>query len=237
MELKLESKHTEQLDRLIYARVRTLESGKRVAPHVIRVKVPWAVAALAPERAMRNLKRDVHVEVIEFIEAYRLGYLGKVEVHVERLAFIDDLMFDVSFGRFEKDFQVYEALKNRLRERQCRRRIAEGALIPSLNVVAEITHGSLERRSLLLQFNADKPRLCVGRAANSDLRFEDNSVDLVHAVLSLNYLGQLFVSDANSACGTFIENAKLYYGEVKEIKKGDEVQFGNVVVQFSKQHS
>jgi hypothetical protein len=213
--------------------VRELESGERVAPHVIRVKIPWSLAALAPDVALKNLKRDILVQAIDFIEAHRFGRLGRVVVRTESAAFIKDLQFDATFGRFEKDFRAHDELRSRQIVRQGCRRMAEHAATPRLDFIAVVVRGDISRETLL-HFDEIKPRLYVGRAADNDLHLGDRSVDVIHAVLTLDHLGRLFISDANSSTGTFVGVNRVAYGQIHEVKRGTEVRFGNTVVRFSK---
>jgi hypothetical protein len=69
----------------------------------------------------------------------------------------------------------------------------------------------------------------VGRLSSSHLRFEDQSVSRIHAVIEPGADGNVYLIDLGSAAGTFINGQKI---TKQAISSGDELQFGSVVVRY-----
>lgn len=75
-------------------------------------------------------------------------------------------------------------------------------------------------------------RRTVGQTDGNDLQLEDKSVSRFHALL-LFKAGTIFVVDVLSSTGTFVNGVRLNRNEEREIRLGDVIKFGNVLVRIS----
>jgi len=155
-----------------------------------------------------------------------------VDIETEADIFTTGISVDPTFGEFEEE----------LRQRDEARRAAQAGVaptrglappMPDIVVLARVTlpTGS---REIPLSFKAGGKRLTVGRAADSELSFNDNSVSKIHAALVMTHEGTLMVADTGSTNGTYINGRRIAYGEARQINDGDVVGFGDVEVRFRK---
>lgn len=72
---------------------------------------------------------------------------------------------------------------------------------------------------------AEGSACCIGRASQADVELADPEVSRRHARLDL-VRGVLYVSDAGSSNGTFL-NGKPLGGESIELRRGDDIDVGN----------
>ena len=81
-----------------------------------------------------------------------------------------------------------------------------------------------------LQIDMEKLPLTVGKFPGlSDIVIKNSSVSRLHAKIFENENGEIKLRDLNSTNGTLRNGKKLQSGETVQIKRGDEIVFGNVV--------
>ena len=226
------SKLVERMKKLIDERVRDEGSRGRIAPHHLKLKVEWGTHSEAPLEILKDLEHEVVAAAIDHINDHRYRTLGPVDVETEADIFTTGISVDPTFGEFEEE----------LRQRDEARRAAQAGVastrglappMPDIVVLARVTLPS-GSREIPLSFKAGGKRLTVGRAADSELSFNDNSVSKIHAALVMTQEGTLMVADTGSTNGTYINGRRIAYGEARQINDGDVVGFGDVEVRFRK---
>ena len=227
------TKLVERMKHLIAERVRTDARGRRIAPHLFKLKVEWGTHSEAPPEYIKELENEVLAAAIDYINDQRLLTLAPVKVETSSDIFTSGIAVDPTYGEFEEDMKQREESEQRARE------VAES--VPR----SHITHGDTTvtarvtlpegTREKVLQFRPGGRRMSVGRFSDNDLQLEHPSVSKVHAALVMNREGTLLVADTGSTNGTFINGRRLSYGEARHIEEGDVVGFGDVEVRFKRQ--
>jgi len=227
------TKLIERMKHLIDERVRADGEGRRIAPHLFKLKVEWGTHSEAPPEFIKELENEVHAAAIDYINDRRLRTLAPVQVETSADIFTSGIAVDPTFGEFEEQFrQKDEAarLAVDLKDAIPRSQVAS----PDVKVTARVTSPdrSFEKA---LTFRPGGRRVNVGRVADNDLQLEHPSVSKIHATLVMNREGTLLVADTGSTNGTYINGRRLAYGEARHIEDGDVVSFGDVEVRFRKQ--
>jgi len=227
------TKLIERMKHLIDERVRADGEGRRIAPHLFKLKVEWGTHSEAPPEFIKELENEVHAAAIDYINDRRLRTLAPVQVETSADIFTSGIAVDPTFGEFEEQFrQKDEAarLAVDLKDAIPRSQVAS----PDVKVTARVTSSdrSFEKA---LTFRPGGRRVNVGRVADNDLQLEHPSVSKIHATLVMNREGTLLVADTGSTNGTYINGRRLAYGEARHIEDGDVVSFGDVEVRFRKQ--
>lgn len=219
----------DRMKRLIDERVRDEGRKGRIAPHHLKLKVEWGTHSEAPPEILQELEHEVLAEAIDHINDHRYRTLAPIEVETEVDIFTTGVSVDPTFGEFEEELRKEDEAKHAAGVK-----IPHGTPpMPDVIVIARITKrdGTTE---VPLTFKPGGRRLNVGRVADNDLSFNDNSVSKIHATLLLNQEGTLLVADTGSTNGTFINGRRISYGEARQIEDGDVVGFGDVEVRFRK---
>src|ERR1051325_1542436 len=226
------TKLIERMKRLIDERARTDAEGRRVAPHLFKLKVEWGTASEAPKEFIKELENEILAAAIDYINDQRLRTLAPIKVETSNDIFTSGIAVDPTFGEFEEEMRrkdeaerIAQDLKNAVPK-------ADTAS-PDQTIVARVT---MPERSF------DKPltlrpggrRVSIGRVADNDLQLEHPSVSKIHAALVMNREGTLLVADTGSTNGTFINGRRIAYGEARQIEDGDVVSFGDVEVRFKR---
>ena len=226
------TKLIERMKHLIDERVRTDEGGRRVAPHLFKLKVEWGTHSEAPPEFIKELENEVHAAAIDYINDRRLRTLAPVKVETSADIFTSGIAVDPTFGEFEEGFKQKEEaariaadLKGAIPKSQ--------VASPDVNVTARVTSPARSFEKVLT-FRPGGRRMSVGRVADNDLQLEHPSVSKIHAALVMNREGTLLVADTGSTNGTFINGRRISYGEARQIEDGDVVSFGDVEVRFKK---
>jgi hypothetical protein len=226
------TKLIERMKRLIEERVRTDAQGRRIAPHLFKLKVEWGTHSEAPPEYIKELEHEVLAAAIDHINDRRYRTLAPIKVETSNDIFTSGIAVDPTFGEFEEEMRrkdeaerIAQDLKNAVPK-------ADTAS-PDQTIVARVT---MPERSF------DKPltlrpggrRVSIGRVADNDLQLEHPSVSKIHAALVMNREGTLLVADTGSTNGTFINGRRISYGEARQIEDGDVVSFGDVEVRFKR---
>ena len=227
------TKLIERMKRLIDERVRTDAEGRRVAPHLFKLRVEWGTHSEAPPEYIKELENEVLAAAIDYVNDRRLRTLAPIKVETSADIFTSGIAVDPTFGEFEEQFrQKDEAarLAVDLKDAIPRSQVAS----PDVKVTARVTSPdrSFEKA---LTFRPGGRRVNVGRVADNDLQLEHPSVSKIHATLVMNREGTLLVADTGSTNGTYINGRRLAYGEARHIEDGDVVSFGDVEVRFKRQ--
>jgi FHA domain len=227
------TKLIERMKRLIEERVRTDAEGRRVAPHLFKLKVEWGTATEAPKEYIKELENEVLAAAIDYVNDQRLRTLAPIKVETTSDIFTSGIAVDPTYGEFEDELRrrdEAERLKAEMKGAVPRTDTAS----PDQTVVARVT---MPDRSFdkPLTFKPGGRRLGVGRVADNDLQLEHPSVSKIHAALVMNREGTLLVADTGSTNGTFINGRRITYGEARQIEDGDVVSFGDAEVRFKRQ--
>ena len=226
------TKLIERMKRLIEERVRTDAQGRRIAPHLFKLKVEWGTASEAPKEYIKELENEVLAAAIDYVNDQRLRTLAPIKVETSNDIFTSGIAVDPTFGEFEDE----------LRQRDESERIAEEMknAVPKSDTSPEVK--TIVARVTIPDRSFDKPltfkpggrRMSVGRVADNDLQLDHPSVSKIHAALVMNREGTLLVADTGSTNGTFINGRRISYGEARQIEDGDVVSFGDVEVRFKR---
>jgi hypothetical protein len=225
------TKLVERMKHLIDERVRTDGQGRRLAPHIFKLKVEWGTHSEAPPEYIKELENEVLTAAIDYINDRRLITLAPVKVETSADIFTSGIAVDPSFGEFEEEMKQREEAEQRARE--VAEAVPRSHVSRDTPVTARVTTADGPREKVL-QFRPGGRRVSVGRYADNDLQLDHPSVSKVHAALVMNREGTLLVADTGSTNGTFINGRRLAYGESRQIEEGDVVSFGDVEVRFRK---
>jgi hypothetical protein len=227
------TKLIERMKRLIDERARTDAEGRRIAPHLFKLKVEWGTHTEAPAEYIKELENEVLAAAIDYVNDQRLRTLAPIKVETSSDIFTSGVAVDPTYGEFEEELRrkdESERVKAEMKDAVPKTDTAS----PDVTVVARVTmpERSFDRPLVL------KPggrRLSVGRVADNDLQLEHPSVSKIHSALVMNREGTLLVADTGSTNGTFINGRRISYGEARHIEDGDVVSFGDVEVRFKRQ--
>ncbi len=75
------------------------------------------------------------------------------------------------------------------------------------------------------------PRMTVGRGRNADLQIDDSALSRIQCVLTCDERG-VFVADANSTCGTYVDG-RISHGPF-QLRVGARIEFGNTIVRVER---
>lgn len=226
------TKLIERMKRLIAERVRDDDKGRRIAPHVFKLKIEWGTHSEAAADYIKELENEVLAAAIDYINDQRLRTLAPIKVETSADLFTSGITVDPTFGEFEEELK--EKAEAKRRSEELKGAVPKGQTTsPDVQVTARVntSEGSSEK---VLSFKPGGRRINVGRVADNDLQLEHASVSKIHASLVMNREGTLLVADTGSTNGTFINGRRMSYGEARQIEDGDVVSFGDVEVRFKR---
>jgi hypothetical protein len=228
------TKLIERMKHLIDERVRQDAQGRRIAPHLFKLKVEWGTHSEAPPEFIKDLENEVLAAAIDYINDRRLRTLAPIKVETSADIFTSGIAVDPTYGEFEEELKQEDEHARRASELVDAVPKAKTQATSDTPVAARVT---MPERSFekMLPFRPGGRRMNVGRVADNDLQLEHQSVSKIHASLVMNREGTLFVADTGSTNGTFINGRRISYGEARQIEDGDVVSFGDVEVRFKKQ--
>jgi hypothetical protein len=225
----------ERMKHLVDERTREGEDGRRIAPHLFKLKIEWGTHSEAPPEYIKELEHEVLAGAIDYINDRRLRTLAPVKVETIVDIFTTGIAVDPTYGEFEEELKRKDEAERQARE-------VKGIPIPKaltptpspdVAVTARMTlpGGPKEK---VLTFRPGGRRLSVGRVSDNDLHLDHPSVSKIHAALVMNREGTLLVADTGSTNGTFVNGRRISYGEARQLEAGDVVGFGDVEVRFRK---
>ncbi|MCA1633936.1 MAG: FHA domain-containing protein [Acidobacteria bacterium] len=225
----------ERMKQLIEERSRTDESGRRIAPHLFKLKIEWGTHSEAPPEYIKELEHEVLAGAVDYINDRRLRTLAPVKVETSVDIFTTGIAVDPTFGEFEEELKQQDEAARHAKE-------VKGISIPKsltppaspdVAVTARVTLPGNPHEKVLM-FRPGGRRLNVGRVSDNDLQLDHSSVSKIHASILMNREGTLLVADTGSTNGTYINGRRISYGEARQIEGGDVVGFGDVEVRFKR---
>lgn len=226
------SKLIERMKHLIDERARDDGRGRRVAPHLFKLKVEWGTHSEAPPEFIKELEQEVLAAAIDFINDQRLHTLAPVKVESSADIFTSGIAVDPTFGEFEEELKQQDEAARRSQETAGS--VPKSKPTPDVPVAARVTLPDGRSHEKALAFRPGGRRVNVGRVGDNDLHLDHGSVSKVHAAIVMNREGTLLVADTGSTNGTFINGRRIAYGEARQLTDGDVVSFGDVEVRFRK---
>lgn len=227
------TKLIERMKQLIDERARTDKEGRRIAPHLFKLKVEWGTHSEAPPEFIKELEHEVLAAAIDYINDRRLRTLAPIKVETSADIFTSGIAVDPSYGEFEDELKRQDEAARMQTEMADSIPKAKTLTSTDVHVLARVNtpERSFEKQ---LTFRPGGRRISVGRVADNDLQLEHGSVSKIHASLVMKSDSALLVADTGSTNGTFINGRRLAYGEARHIEEGDVVSFGDVEVRFKR---
>src|ERR1051325_217065 len=99
------TKLIERMKRLMDERARTDAQGRRIAPHLFKLKVEWGTASEAPKEYIKELENEVLAAAIDYINDQRLRTLAPIKVETSNDIFTSGIAVDPTFGEFEDELR------------------------------------------------------------------------------------------------------------------------------------
>src|SRR5262249_14649277 len=149
-------------------------------------------------------------ELQEYIVDRRYRSRGPIIVEVGRDVLARETTIKASFD--ETGASVKEA--------------ADEPAVAPRRILVQLPDGSRAK----LDLGGEGLPISIGRAAGSAVRLDDPSVSRSHCSLALKSDGRVVISDLGSANGTAINGDALGAGESREIKSGDSVRVGDLLL-------
>lgn len=220
----------ERLRKMIDKQAQINQDGRRLAPHLIRLKYAWGQSSDEFLTALKRLKNELLVVAIDHINDNR--YVTLAGVKIEAKADILTSGFTMSVGFDEESLQNAEQVEVPVE--------IYAKLLPNYNpepapqmleiemTVTATFPGGRERKTVLRFVPEKKANLIVGRMKECDLYLEDPSVSKHHASLVMNKEGILRLADIGSTNGTYVNGTRISYGKAYEITTDMTVNFGDV---------
>ena len=94
------TKLIERMKHLVDERVRTDEEGRRIAPHLFKLKVEWGTHSEAPPEFIKELESEVHAAAIDYINDRRLRTLAPVKVETSTDIFTSGIAVEPTYGEY-----------------------------------------------------------------------------------------------------------------------------------------
>ena len=228
------TKLIERMKHLIDERARNDAEGRRLAPHLFKLKVEWGTHSEAPPEFIKDLEHEVLAAAIDYVNDRRFRTLAPIKVETSADIFTSGITVDPTYGEFEEELKRADEAARLNVELADAVPKAKTLTTTDVQVLARVSapERSFEKP---LAFRPGGRRLNVGRVADNDLQLEHGSVSKIHASLVMNREGTLLVADTGSTNGTFINGRRIAYGEARQIEDGDVVTFGDVEVRFKRQ--
>ena len=228
------TKLIERMKHLVDERVRTDAEGRRIAPHLFKLKVEWGTHSEAPPEFLKELEHEVLAAAIDYVNDRRLKTLAPIQVETSADIFTSGIAVDPTYGEFEEELKRADESSRLNIELADAVPKAKTLTTTDVQVLARV---NMPERAFEkpLAFRPGGRRMGVGRVADNDLQLEHGSVSKIHASLVMNREGTLLVADTGSTNGTFINGRRIAYGEARQVEDGDVVSFGDVEVRFKRQ--
>lgn len=231
------TKLIERMKYLVDERARTDAEGRRLAPHLFKLKVEWGTHSEAPPEFVKDLENEVLAAAIDYVNDRRYRTLAPIKVETAVDIFTSGIAVDPTYGEFEEELRRQDEAARihvDLADAVPKAKALAASDASDVQVTARVT---MPERSyeLALGFRPGGRRVSVGRVADNDFQLEHPSVSKIHASLVMNRDGKLLVADTGSTNGTFINGRRIAYGEAREVLDGDVVSFGDVEVRLKRQ--
>ncbi|HWS54054.1 MAG TPA: FHA domain-containing protein [Pyrinomonadaceae bacterium] len=226
------TKLIERMKHLIAERARDDGRGRRIAPHLFKLKIEWGTHSEAPPEFIKELENEVLAAAIDFINDQRYRTLAPIKVETSADIFTSGIAVDPTYGEFEEELKQKEEAERIAKELE--ESLPRSRPTPDAPVLARVTMPDGRADQKVLSMRPGGKRVNVGRVSDNDLHLDHGSVSKVHAAIVMNREGTLLVADTGSTNGTFINGRRIAYGEARQLVDGDVVTFGDVEVRFKK---
>lgn len=228
------TKLIDRMKHLVDERARADAGGRRIAPHLFKLKIEWGTHSEAPPEFIKELEHEVVAAAIDHINDRRYRTLAPIKVETSADIFTSGIAVDPTYGEFEEELKRQDEAKRLHTEMADAVPKAKTLTTTDVQILARVNtpERAFEKP---LAFRPGGRRMGVGRVADNDLQLEHPSVSKIHASLVMNREGTLLVADTGSTNGTFINGRRIAYGEARQIEDGDVVSFGDVEVRFKRQ--
>lgn len=214
-----------KLERAIDTNLKADAKGlSRIAPHCIKVQVPYERAPLLNLKYAESLVNELKATAFEYITNRRYQTEGQLRVVIARDFF--EKAVAVKSGFDEKDMQplANDLIAPRSKSNQ------SSETQKTVTDVCNVHLQSLDGQSFRFELKAKSAPLTIGRAAGNRIRIDDASVSRQHCSISLRSDGQVIIADLESANGTAVNGRFLNPNEFSLLKRGDEIVVGDIAL-------
>lgn len=225
----------ERLRKMIDERAQINQSGRKLAPHLIRLKYAWGQSSDEFLTALKKLENELLLAALDHINDNRYATLAPVKIQSKADILTEG--FAMSLGFDETELQESEPVAipveiyAKLLPPEFQTKPAAKPTQITITAVAMLPNGT-ERKTNLTAAVGEKANFIVGRIKECDLYLDDQSVSKHHASLVFSTDGALKVADVGSTNGTFLDGKRITYGKAYEISIEKTIAFGDVKVRF-----
>lgn len=224
----------ERLRKMVDKQAQVNQDGRKLAPHLIRLKYAWGQSSDEFLAALKRLKNELLVVAIDHINDNRYTTLAPVKVEAKADILTTGFTMSVAFDegglqnaeQVEVPVEIYAKLLPDYKPEPAQR-----PLEIEMKVTATFPGGK-ERRSTLIFVPEKKENLIVGRMKECDLYLDDVSVSKHHASLVMNKEGILRLADIGSTNGTYVGGNRISYGKAYDVAPETTISFGDVTARF-----
>jgi len=181
-----------------------------LSPNRFRIALTYEETSGFTEQYMKAMAEKLSGELQEYIVDRRYRSRGPIIVEIARDVLARETTIKASFD--ETGASAKQA--------------ADEPAVASRRILVQLPDGSRAR----LDLGGEGLPISIGRAAGSAVRLDDPSVSRTHCSLALKSDGRVVISDLGSANGTAINGDGLGAGESREIKSGDLVRVGDLLL-------
>src|SRR5918997_502539 len=82
--------------------------GRRIAPHLFKLKVEWGTHSEAPPEFIKDLEHEVLAAAIDYVNDRRLRTLAPIKVETSADIFTSGIAVDPTFGEFEEELKRHD---------------------------------------------------------------------------------------------------------------------------------
>lgn len=224
----------ERVRKLIDSRAQINKDGRKLAPHLIRIKYAWGQASDEFLHALKKLENELLIIAVDHINDNRYATVGAVKINSKADILTEG--FALTLGFDEADLNDSEAVAVPVEiYAKLLPQIAVNDFAPAPEVIvtanASFPSGKT-RRAKLTATSGEKSNFVVGRVKETDLYLDDASVSKHHASLVFTADNKLMVADIGSTNGTSLDGERIAYGKAYPVKPAQTVGFGDVRVRF-----
>lgn len=220
----------ERMKLLLDREAKTLEDGRVIIPHNIKLKMQWDKFSTDSEESLRKLEAEFLIAAVDHINDRHYYTQAPLSIEVKPDYFTDGVKLFVGFEKFtddETDAQVNVSVPG-IKVDQLPESVGPTAAADGREVEFSFNlNGKAIRRKL--RINVGK-RLALGRTKENDVSIDDISVSKYHASVMINASGTVLVADTGSTNGTFVNGQRISYGKATEVGVGISVKLGTIDV-------
>lgn len=220
----------ERIKKLLDSEAKEVQGKGLVVPHRITLKMQWDKFSTDSEDALTRLEHELLTAAADHINDSLYYTYAPLKVEVKPDYFTEGVKLFVGFDKFSESKPEAEL----------------NVTIAGINIDAvpkietpdpaanePLFHARFQHKGYPREKDLDfgkENRISIGRAANSGLILDDDSVSKMHAALVVDENGELSVADTGSTNGTFLNGERIPYGKAVRLAKDDKLKFGTVEV-------